>query len=525
MQTNRFLTCLAGLWCLAALVGCEGSSSSTPAAGTGTVTTKRPNSSADPKAPAPLLENWAKPAFAIVFTGEQHGYLEPCGCSETQSGGLKRRADLIHKMEQREWPVVGFDLGGTVARSGRQQQIKFEALVEALKQINYQAVGVGADEIRLGPDYLFSQIVNGLNNPEGLALVCANVVLLDLAEGSPLKHKIVTIGDKRVGVTAVLGESHRDTLQVNDPALLRLDSAEAVLPEVVREMQAAKPDLMVLLSFSNDEEVKRQIEAAPGFDIVVSAGGPEDPDNKPQQIGKTMLLHVGRKGKYAGVVGFYPDNAQEKLRYELVDLDNRRFQDDPAMHEVMRQYQMRIAEEQLVRSEAAFSHPSGSTFVGAEKCGECHKKAFAKWKNPGDMPYHHSHAYESLIHGRKGQEANWISRINDPECLACHVTGWDPENFSRYDSGFLSMEDTPQLAAQQCENCHGPGSKHVEFEELFKNDRSQVSEQDLIAQRKALHKSIETAERTVCNKCHDLDNSPKFAFKEYWEKIKHPWRD
>src|SRR5580704_3976717 len=27
----------------------------------------------------PLLKGWAKPAVALVFSGEQHGYMEPCG--------------------------------------------------------------------------------------------------------------------------------------------------------------------------------------------------------------------------------------------------------------------------------------------------------------------------------------------------------------------------------------------------------------------------------------------------------------
>src|SRR5687767_11719053 len=33
-----------------------------------------------PSKPAPLFENWPKPALAFVFTGQQLGYIEPCGC-------------------------------------------------------------------------------------------------------------------------------------------------------------------------------------------------------------------------------------------------------------------------------------------------------------------------------------------------------------------------------------------------------------------------------------------------------------
>ena len=31
-----------------------------------------------------IVDGWPEPQVALVLTGEQHGYLEPCGCSETQ---------------------------------------------------------------------------------------------------------------------------------------------------------------------------------------------------------------------------------------------------------------------------------------------------------------------------------------------------------------------------------------------------------------------------------------------------------
>ena len=34
-----------------------------------------------------------------------------------------------------------------------------------------------------------------------------------------------------------------------------------------------------------------------------------------------------------------------------------------------------------------------------------------------------------------------------------------------------------------------------------------------------------TADIKVCQKCHDLDNSPDFDFDTYWPKVEHPWKD
>jgi hypothetical protein len=292
-----------------------------------------------------------------------------------------------------------------------------------------------------------------------------------------------------------------------------------VLPAAIEKLKAAKPDLMLLLAHAETEESKQLAEAFPVFDLVLTAGGPEDPDGKSVRVGETLLLEVGQKGKNVGVVGYYPE-AKERFRFELVNLDNVRFENHPDMRAVMAEYQQMLADLDVVGNSQPIGHPSGARFVGAKTCGTCHKKAYQKWSTTK-----HAHAYESLSRGRKGQEANWVSRIHDPECLACHVTGWEPQKVLRYKSGFLNMETTPLLAGQQCENCHGPGSRHVELEKRWKTDRKNADEQALLSERKAQHRSIETAEKNVCSRCHDLDNSPNFEFKKYWEEVKHPWRD
>jgi hypothetical protein len=126
------------------------------------------------------------------------------------------------------------------------------------------------------------------------------------------------------------------------------------------------------------------------------------------------------------------------------------------------------------------------------------------------------------LKGRPGQEDKWISRIYDPECLCCHNTGWDSQRALRYDSGFIDLEQTPLLAGQQCENCHGAGSKHVDLEKAWK--RGSPVTPEIQQGRDAMRLTLTRAKSDVCGRCHDLDNSPHFDFDKYWPKVNHSGR-
>lgn len=59
-------------------------------------------------------------------------------------------------------------------------------------------------------------------------------------------------------------------------------------------------------------------------------------------------------------------------------------------------------------------------FVGGGDCGDCHSKAYQVWKDS-----EHFTATESLVNPPNSR--SMIPRHFDPECLSCHVTGWNPQ--------------------------------------------------------------------------------------------------
>jgi hypothetical protein len=477
----------------------------------------------------PLLEGWSDPRAVLVFTGDEHGYMEPCGCSERQSGGFARRGDLLRQIrEERSWPATAFNVGGTLyePRVGyRQSLIKFSILRRGLSELGFEGMALGKEELMLGPSELYNEHVG--TEELDLPFLAANVTLFGTRDlGTPADYRIVEIGDMKVGVTAIVGDTTRRKVDATgltqDETHLRIDAPAEVLPRVLEELQAEEPDLLVLLSHAEVEESRTLAAGFPDFDIVVTSGSAEDPRLDPEWVGETLLVLVGRKGKHAAVVGVFPD---EKLRLELVELDMDRFDDLPAMHELMRDYQAKLEDHWDELSQESISDLPQGTFVGVNECKTCHTFAYAVWEKS-----HHAQAYKSLVEGRPEHASaldtyggtEWIPRNFDPECLCCHTTGWDPQRALRYESGFLDMDKSAHLAGQQCENCHGPGSEHVAFEKAVRQG-AEVNEEVLSA-RKAMQLTLTQARNEACIRCHDPDNSPNFDFDRYWPKINHSGR-
>ena len=150
-------------------------------------------------------------------------------------------------------------------------------------------------------------------------------------------------------------------------------------------------------------------------------------------------------------------------------------------------------------------HPqkeTGGKFVGTDKCKSCHEESYRVWKKSP-----HSKAYETLA--KLDPPRNF-----DPECISCHVVGWNPQRFFPYETGYQSPEKTPHLIDVGCEDCHGPGELHCKAEEG--SDQAKMDKY-----RKASVITKAESEKNQCRTCHDGDNSPDFNFEKYWPYVEH----
>jgi hypothetical protein len=504
---------------------------------------------AKPAFPNRLFQDWtAKPNLVLVLSGQQHGYVLPCGCSRPQLGGLERRYNFLQLVKNAGWPCVAFDLGDVPQRRGpanlpnQQGMIKYVYSMTALKAMNYSAVGFGEYEVNLGLENVLGEWA--LNEPTP-RVIMSN--LIDAETNFPTQTepwKLVESKDAglKVGITALVGPTVAEKIKtlVRGDKKLRFENTTDALNRVLQGMAAGKIDIPVLLFQGpvTRNAMKRPpteaiacAEAFPQFPIVLCLCEEDEPPLEPLVVttkggSKTLVITLGHKGKFIGAIGvFKTGNPANPLtfRYQRVELTEDFL--TPAAEEkghpileLMEKYAQDIRDKNFLEKYGQVRHelqilppvdglrkPGQATYVGSEKCKTCHEHAYDVWKAS-----RHSHAYDTLVTRAKRPS----NRQYDPECIVCHTVGFG------YQTGYVNETRTPHLKNVGCESCHGPGSVHVA-------NPNNTEWQRRMNPWKYLPKAKrKDAIDQSCQKCHDIDNDVTWihgGFEKKWEpeKIAH----
>jgi hypothetical protein len=270
-------------------------------------------------------------------------------------------------------------------------------------------------------------------------------------------------------------------------------------------------------------------ELYPQFPVVVSLSEPADPPTPSYEVTtragtKSLVLNLGKKGKYIGVVGVWKTNKPEQpytFKFERVEMTEdyltpKAKEKDHPIVELMEAYGRDLKSQNYLQRVGQVKHKNQAlpkveglkgtgeaTFVGSEKCKSCHRHAHRIWeKTP------HAHAYDTLV---KATRPGY--RQFDPECIVCHTVGFG------YISGFETAEKTPLLKDVGCESCHGPCSVHV----ANKNDvewHKRINPWKYIPNKQQREFAIDQ----FCQKCHDEDNDVTWTnrgFQRKWPKVEH----
>lgn len=515
----------------------------------------------------PLFHGWPqgqKPDAAILLSGQTFGFLQPCGCSRPQQGGLERRAVFVNSLKAKGWPVVAFDLGDMYPQKGLvddQSKLKYKLTMHALRDMGYVAVGVGKGEFAAEIDRVLGEYV--LQKEQPPFLLAGN--LLGVVDGKPQAREdrfpkppgsarpmvglaeVADVAGVPVGVVGAVGKSLAEEAKKLDPTIT-FEEVKDVIKRAVAGLAAhpKKPQLNVLLYQGASEDAKALAKDFPQFRIILCQADDPEPPQFPTTAndGKTLVIQVGHKGRYVGLVGAFKTANGFDLKYQLVPLGEEYI--TPGSEEEARKanhvlplletYSEQVRDRKFLARVPKTLHPAqvqekdlNLSYVGSEKCQNCHQAQYAKW---GDTP--HSHALDALVKVAKRPGL----RNLDGDCVQCHVVGL------HYKTGYEDQKATPHLAHVGCETCHGPGSGHATNDKnaglLALMSPWKVNADDRLPDIETIKKIAAlppidrgkvaldakqqrtvNAVSTMCAKCHDGENDPHFDIFTYWPKVNH----
>ena len=414
----------------------------------------------------------AERPLVVVASGDTNGWIVPCGCTSNQSGGLPRRATLIERL-RREAEVVPIDVGGAAHGTSPYDLAKFKAILQGEMQMHVAAHNVGAAEARFGPDEL-----RRLASDMGVPLLSANV---RDAAGKLVAEpvRLVTAAGRRLALVGVLAERYATRgLQITSPRQAAIEALRSV---------AGQYDAAIVLAYLPEDELRQLADDLPEADIVI--GGPTGQPIAPKRIGPTLLTSATSKGKFVARLDAPALRSADRWKGSIIELSER-YSDDPDQKSGVDRFRVELGRSDFAPSQTSFvdplpsNLPKGYAVAGTAACKKCHEDDCRAWRESK-----HAAAWKSL---------NATGSHVDPECQRCHTTGYGLAG------GFASLRDdgSPRNRVNVgCEDCHGPSQAHVA-------DSS-------------VHTPRFARAKDCCTTCHDRENSPKFDYDKYWEKIRH----
>ncbi len=420
----------------------------------------------------------AGPDLTIFFSSDTRGMIRRCGCTDGQLGGLSARASYIKSHRNNETLVL--DAGDTLfdgLDDPRDREafydLKASVLFKAMKISGYDAILPGEYDLEFGLKFLKKEAAK-----TGNRLICAN---LATASGQAFPGSIVKkVGKVTVGITGVVDDKFP---YATFPSIYSKDKVADALIAARREVLALrkKADVVVVLAHldvSNQEDFARKS----GADVVIF-GDDGGILKKPLKYGNTIVVKGFYEGKLIGRLDLWLGHGGKKIksyRYKAVRLGED-ILPDPDVEELLARYRQELKEKKF-----AFTDMTGlkGYFAGPDMCGKCHAKSFHNWSSTK-----HARAFSALVN--TGDQY-------DPECLPCHVTGYG------YPGGYGdgAKGGRPDLRNVTCEDCHGAGGLHYNYE-IPGNYLSPYNVPSGHVKEK------------VCTRCHDDYRSPNFDFNKY----------
>ncbi len=364
-------------------------------------------------------------------------------------------------------------------QADRQWERQSRLLMDLLGDMGLDATAVQAQDLLLGLD-----VLQGFGAQEGYALLCGN--LMD-GSGKAVfpSYRIFELGGKKLGVLAVTDPRLQHGVQ-KMPAGLTFADPGPVMEAGVRALREHEGCAAVVLLYGGRrEQALEACKTLTGVDLIFFGNSTISQRVPTETESGVPVYTAGNRGKDFGEIQLTlkDDGSVALSPMQIHELD-KNYPEQPEVAARVAALKAELdAEKQRTQLIEQLARQTSETevteaFLGSETCKRCHEAEYTSF-----MATAHAQALASLEHDFQD---------NNPDCVSCHVTGWQqPGGYG------LDAVNRNKLKGVQCEACHGYGTTHA---------RNQPAASEPAA---------------MCLRCHDAANSPEFNYKRYWEKIKH----
>lgn len=411
--------------------------------------------------------------IGIIYTNNTNGILENCGCPGNPVGGLDKRFTLIKKLkEQTNNLSLVLDAGDIFSSIGFVEKDKF--VLQAYKILPYDAIGIGDQEFSSGISF-FEEIKKNI----GDKLISANI---KYKNGKLIARKFIIkeIGGIKFGITSIISDDPFAVLPNQKIKEIEIEDYLKVLEEIIPYLKS-KADIIILLSHLGYVKDIGIASKFPDIDIIIGAHS-QTLLREPEIHNKTIILQAGKDGGHVGFLKISVGISDKKILNFSGDLYPllKDIKGDPSISSILKAYQKFVSFG--FKDTCLYSTPIPSNYIVVDNnvCMNCHEEIGYKW-----MFTAHAHAFRTIIED---------GRINDPECLSCHTTG-----YCRVD-GFSRKPYKKNLLNVGCVECHFTKKEHIDGN---------------------YEGTVEPVTADVCVRCHNEDRDPHFDFEKYVLKVNH----
>jgi hypothetical protein len=413
----------------------------------------------------------------ILYAADLLGWLEPCGCSANQRGGLARAAAAVARVRA-ENPDTIFVAGGDLLFEGaldpeRQDQdlARARTVARALRAMGLASTFPGERDLVAGEAFARE---TGLPFTRSKRIGPVGFGALGSVPKAPVRVAVVHEGGSRVGVERaaearaqgvdLVLAAHREGLLDDDANRAVLDSPVPVVQVQGRGQSLARIDLFLggdrskgfaILPGPSQRAEELDLLAARRAEYARRLAAAEASGNTglASALGGKVVELTDREAAIRAAPPSVPPADRPSIQVTFIPLSDD-LPEDKGVRRMLTRHYGEVARMNLAAAKArgrpcpdvATATPS---FIGVDEvprggtrdCRNCHQASFASWDRTP-----HARAYETLVKG---------SRQFDLDCVSCHVTGW------KLPGGPCDVASTEGRRGVQCEACHGPASLHA----------------------------------------------------------------